>query len=78
MSNSHLVVLNLPDSPSGEFPDPNSAPIVIDGLPLDYVKSVAVKAGDGERTVVTVAFYAEVVGRIKVGEEYLIKDEHQQ
>jgi hypothetical protein len=75
MSNSHAVVLNLPDSPAGEFPDPNNAPIVIDGLPLDYVKSVTVKAGDGERTVVTVAFYAEVTGRIRVGEEYLIKDE---
>jgi hypothetical protein len=77
MSNAHQVVLNLPENPSGELPDPNNAPIVIDGLPLDYVKGVTVKCGEGERTVVTVSFYAEVTGRIRVGEEYLIKDEQQ-
>lgn len=77
MSNSHQVVLNLPDSPSGALPDPNTAPIIIDGLPLDYVKGVTVKAGEGERTVVTVSFYADVTGHIRVGEEYLIKDEQQ-
>lgn len=76
MSNTHSIILNLPDVTAGKLPDPNKAPIEIDGLPLDYVKSVTVQAGleDG-RTLVTVAFYAEVTGRIRVGEEFLIRDE---
>jgi len=77
MSNVHQVVLNLPESPADAFPDPDKAPVEIDGLPLDYVKSVTVKAGIGGRTTVTVEFYAEVTGKVRVGEECLIREEQE-
>lgn len=74
MSDTHSVVLNLPDNSTGALPDPNKAPVEIDGLALDFVKSVTVHAGNGERTLVTIALYADVTGKVSVGEEHLIKD----
>jgi len=69
------VTLNLPAGPNLEPPIPGKPPLLIDGKPILYLVGVAVQAGDAStadpqrRTLVTLAFYAEVDGEIMLGED---------
>lgn len=63
----HRVKINLPASTTGILPDPNAPVVSIDGKPIEMVKSVTIRAGQGDGlTTVQVEFHAEVEGEISV------------
>ena len=60
----HTIELNLPAHTGAQFPDPNKAPVVIDGTPFECVSAVSVTCDCGKPTEVAVTFFAEVTGGV--------------
>jgi hypothetical protein len=57
-------MLNLGASAEADAPDPNMAPVLIDGVPIQSMTLIQVVAGAGIQTQVSITFHAEVTGNI--------------
>lgn len=58
------VMLNLAATGDSEPPDPNMAPVLIDGVPIQSMTMIQIIAGAGIETTVNLSFHAEISGNI--------------
>lgn len=61
---TNRVMLNLAENPNNEPPDPNMAPVLIDGVPIQSMVFLQITAGHDMKTTVSLQFHAEITGNI--------------